>query len=106
MTGVQTCALPILAAAPFSLVMVLACLATLRAFSNEHRQRLRLENRVLRREMTEHVMDKVTEHVRESVVEHLNGQEITLSEESASGERTRRPFRIRLSRRRSHTPEK
>ena len=96
----------ILAAAPFSVVMVLACLATLRAFSNEHRQRLRLENRVLRREMTEHVMDKVTEHVRESVVEHLNGQEITLSEESASGERTRRPFRIRLSRRRSHTPEK
>lgn len=96
----------ILAAAPFSVVMVLACLATLRAFSNEHRQRLRLENRVLRREMTEHVMGKVTEHVRESVVEHLNGQEITLSEESASGERTRRPFRIRLSRRRSHTPEK
>lgn len=96
----------ILAAAPFSVVMVLACLATLRAFSNEHRQRLRLENRVLRREMTEHVMGKVTEHVRESVVEHLNGQEITLSEESASGERTRKPFRIRLSRRRSHTPEK
>lgn len=96
----------ILAAAPFSVVMVLACLATLRAFSNEHRQRLRLENRVLRREMTEHVMGKVTEHVRESVVEHLDGQEITLSEEFTSGERTRRPFRIRLSRRRSHTPEK
>ena len=96
----------ILAAAPFSVVMVLACLATLRAFSNEHRQRLRLENRVLRREMTEHVMDKVTEHVRESVAEHLDGQEITVSEESTSGERTRKPFRIRLSRRRSHTPEK
>ncbi|WP_130874561.1 BCCT family transporter [[Pseudopropionibacterium] massiliense] len=95
----------ILAAAPFSVVMVLACLATLRAFSLEHRQRLRLENRVLRREMTEHVMDKVTEHVRESVAEHLDGQEITVSEESASGERTRRPFRIRLSGRRNHTSE-
>jgi len=95
----------IIAAAPFSVVMVLACLATLRAFSNEHRQRLRLENRVLRREMTEHVMDKVTEHVRESVAEHLDGQEITVSEESASGERTRRPFRIRLSGRRNHTSE-
>ena len=95
----------ILAAAPFSVVMVLACLATLRAFSNEHRQRLRLENRVLRREMTEHVMDKVTEHVRESVAEHLDGQEITVSEESASGESKRRPFRIQLSRRRNHTSE-
>ena len=95
----------IIAAAPFSVVMVLACLATLRAFSNEHRQRLRLENRVLRREMTEHVMDKVTEHVRESVAEHLDGQEITVSEESASGESKRRPFRIKLSRRRNHTSE-
>ena len=95
----------ILAAAPFSVVMVLACLATLRAFSNEHRQHLRLENRVLRREMTEHVMDKVTEHVRESVAEHLDGQEITVSEESASGESKRRPLRIKLSRRRNHTSE-
>ena len=95
----------IIAAAPFSVVMVLACLATLRAFSNEHRQRLRLENRVLRREMTEHVMDKVTEHVKESVAEHLDGQEITVSEESASGERTRKPFRIKLSRRRNRTSE-
>ena len=95
----------IIAAAPFSVVMVLACLATLRAFSNEHRQRLRLENRVLRREMTEHVMGKVTEHVRESVAEHLEGQEITVSEESESGDKTRKPFRIRLSRRRNHTSE-
>ena len=95
----------IIAAAPFSVVMVLACLATLRAFSNEHRQRLRLENRVLRREMTEHVMGKVTEHVKESVAEHLDGQEITVSEESASGERTPRPFRIKLSRRRNRASE-
>ncbi len=95
----------IIAAAPFSVVMVLACLATLRAFSNEHRQRLRLENRVLRREMTEHVMGKVTEHVKESVAEHLDGQEITVSEESASGERTPRPFRIKLSKHRSHASE-
>lgn len=95
----------IIAAAPFSVVMVLACLATLRAFSNEHRQRLRLENRVLRREMTEHVMGKVTEHVRESVAEHLDGQEITVSEESESGDKTRKPFRIRLSRRRNRTSE-
>ena len=95
----------IIAAAPFSVVMVLACVATLRAFSNEHRQRLRLENRVLRREMTEHVMGKVTEHVKESVAEHLDGQEITVSEESASGERTPRPFRIKLSKHRSHTSE-
>ena len=95
----------IIAAAPFSVVMVLACLATLRAFSNEHRQRLRLENRVLRREMTEHVMGKVTEHVKESVAEHLDGQEITVSEESASGERTPRPFRIKLSKHRSHISE-
>ncbi len=95
----------IIAAAPFSVVMVLACLATLRAFSNEHRQRLRLENRVLRREMTEHVMGKVTEHVKESVAEHLDGQEITVSEESASGDKTRKPFRIKLSRRRNRASE-
>ena len=95
----------IIAAAPFSVVMVLTCLATLRAFSNEHRQRLRLENRVLRREMTEHVMGKVTEHVKESVAEHLDGQEITVSEESESGDKTRKPFRIKLSRRRNRTSE-
>lgn len=95
----------IIAAAPFSVVMVLACLATLRAFSNEHRQRLRLENRVLRREMTEHVMGKVTEHVKESVAAHLDGQEITVSEESESGDKTRKPFRIKLSRRRNRTSE-
>ena len=95
----------IIAAAPFSVVMVLACLATLRAFSNEHRQRLRLENRVLRREMTEHVMGKVTEHVKESVAEHLDGQEITVSEESESGDKTRKPFRIKLSRRRNRASE-
>lgn len=95
----------IIAAAPFSVVMVLACLATLRAFSNEHRQRLRLENRMLRREMTEHVMGKVTEHVKESVAEHLDGQEITVSEESESGDKTRKPFRIKLSRRRNRTSE-
>lgn len=95
----------IITAAPFSVVMVLACLATLRAFSNEHRQRLRLENRVLRREMTEHVMGKVTEHVKESVAEHLDGQEITVSEESASGDKTREPFRIKLSRRRNRASE-
>jgi len=95
----------IIAAAPFSVVMVLACLATLRAFSNEHRQRLRLENRVLRREMTEHVMGKVTEHVKESVAEHLDGQEITVSEESESGDKTRKPFRIKLSRLRNRTSE-
>ena len=95
----------IIAAAPFSVVMVLACLATLRAFSNEHRQRLRLENRVLRREMTEHVMGKVTEHVKESVAEHLDGQEITVSEESASGDKTREPFRIKLSGRRNRASE-
>ncbi|WP_412054601.1 BCCT family transporter [Arachnia propionica] len=95
----------IIAAAPFSVVMVLACLATLRAFSNEHRQRLRLENRVLRREMTEHVMGKVTEHVKESVAAHLDGQEITVSEESESGDKTCKPFRIKLSRRRNRTSE-
>ena len=95
----------IIAAAPFSVVMVLACLATLRAFSNEHRQRLSLENRILRREMTEHVMDKVTEHVKESVVEHLEDQEITVSEGSSPGEEPRRPFRIKLSKRKNRAAE-
>jgi len=96
----------ILAAAPFSVVMVLACIATLRAFSREHRQRLKLENQILRREMAEHVVDKVTEQVTESVVDHLEDQVITVVDESSdTAPKVRKPLRIKLRRRKGRESE-
>ena len=96
----------ILAAAPFSVVMVLACIATLRAFSREHRQRLKLENQILHREMAEHVVDKVTEQVTESVVDHLEDQVITVVDESSdTSPKVRKPLRIKLRRRKGREPE-
>ena len=96
----------ILAAAPFSVVMVLACIATLRAFSREHRQRLKLENQILRREMAEHVVDKVTEQVTESVVDHLEDQVITVVDESSdTSPKVRKPLRIKLRRRKGRESE-
>ena len=96
----------ILAAAPFSVVMVLACIATLRAFSREHRQRLKLENQILHREMAEHVVDKVTEQVTESVVDHLEDQVITVVDESSdTAPKVRKPLRIKLRRRKGRESE-
>ena len=96
----------ILAAAPFSVVMVLACIATLRAFSREHRQRLKLENQILHREMAEHVVDKVTEQVTESVVDHLEDQVITVVDESSdTSPKVRKPLRIKLRRRKGRESE-
>ena len=51
----------ILAAAPFSVIMVASCVATIRALHREHRARLRLEDKILRREMTAHVVDQLEE---------------------------------------------
>ena len=102
--AVQT--MTILAAAPFSVVMVLACIATLRAFSREHRQRLKLENQILHREMAEHVVDKVTEQVTESVVDHLEDQVITVVDESSdTSPKVRKPLRIKLRRRKGRESE-
>lgn len=53
----------ILAAAPFSLVLVGACFATGKAFHEEHRKELRAQRALLRRELNEHVEDMVREHV-------------------------------------------
>lgn len=64
----------ILAAAPFSVIMVMSCVATVRAFHWEHRRRLRLEDAVLKREMATHVTDHVSEHFPENVVDSVSEQ--------------------------------
>lgn len=94
LSALQTMA--ILAAAPFSVVMVLACFATFRAFSWEHRRRLKLENRLLRREMTEHVIERVTE----SVAEQLGGQNEVESSNNSASSSVRRRVRTRVGFRR------
>lgn len=64
----------ILAAAPFSVIMVLSCVATIRAFHWEHRRRLRLEDAVLKREMASHVTEHVSENFPENVVDQVTEQ--------------------------------
>ncbi len=53
----------ILAAAPFSLVLVASCFATGKALHLEHRQEMRAQKALVRREMKEHVHDVLKTHV-------------------------------------------
>ena len=59
LSALQT--MSILVAAPFSVVMVLACASTLKALHREHRARLRAEDKIIQRELREMVKDHVAE---------------------------------------------
>lgn len=61
LSALQT--MSIIAAAPFSLVLVGACLATGKALHREHRKILRAQRAVVRRELNEHVEGVVRTHV-------------------------------------------
>ena len=70
--AIQTAA--ILTALPFSVVIILMCIATAKAFHLEHTAVLRAQRRLAREQMTAHVTEQVSEHVndqlQDSVQEH------------------------------------
>jgi len=53
----------ILVAAPFSVIMVMTCAATLRALHQEHRRRVRAEEVLVQRELEKNVGEIVEQHV-------------------------------------------
>jgi choline/glycine/proline betaine transport protein len=77
LVSIQTAA--ILTALPFSVVMVLMCIATGKALHDEHQRFLRAQRRQLRNSLTEHVTEQVSEQfsdqvelqVQEQVAEHM-----------------------------------
>jgi choline/glycine/proline betaine transport protein len=78
--AIQTAA--ILTAVPFSVVIILMCVATAKAFHLEHRALVRAQRKLARDEMAAHVTEHVTEHVQDTMAdsfqehyqEHLAGQ--------------------------------
>lgn len=80
LTAIQTAA--ILTALPFSIVIIMMCFATAKAFHEEHKLLLRAQRRVAREEarahiaqvvqtqVESHVQDSMAEAVQESVQEH------------------------------------
>ncbi|MDO5684009.1 MAG: BCCT family transporter [Propionibacteriaceae bacterium] len=61
LSALQT--MSILVAAPFSVIMVMTCVATLRALHREHRRRARMEEVLIQRELERSVGDLVEQHV-------------------------------------------
>ncbi|MDQ1054924.1 choline/glycine/proline betaine transport protein [Arthrobacter sp. SORGH_AS 212] len=70
--AIQTAA--ILTAVPFSVVIILMCVATAKAFHLEHRALMRAQRKLARDQMAAHVTEHVAEHVQDtmagSVQEH------------------------------------
>ncbi len=66
--AIQTAA--ILTAVPFSVVIVLMCIATARAFHLEHEALMRAQRRLAREQMTAHVTEQVQDTMQDSVQEH------------------------------------
>jgi len=84
LAALQTMA--ILVAAPFTIVMILACFALVRSLAEEHREKLRLERAVLRREIAQETAEALSsgkyDYVQSSSHE---------SEQSGGRRRGRRP---------------
>ena len=66
--AIQTAA--ILTAVPFSVVILLMCVATAKAFHREHTALMRAQRKLAREQMTAHVTEKVQDSVNDSVQEH------------------------------------
>lgn len=60
----------ILTAVPFSVVIILMCVATARAFHAEHQKVLQAQRSLAREQMTAHVAEHVSDHLQDSVQEH------------------------------------
>ncbi|WP_336250370.1 BCCT family transporter [Stomatohabitans albus] len=61
----------ILAAAPFSLILVGSCFATLKVFHEEYRRDKRVQRAILRRELKTHVRDVVETQLQDIVQTHV-----------------------------------
>ncbi|WP_457967331.1 BCCT family transporter [Arthrobacter sp. D1-29] len=66
--AIQTAA--ILTAVPFSVVIVLMCISTAKAFHREHAILMRAQRKLARDQMTAHVTEQVQDSVHDSVQEH------------------------------------
>ncbi|MFP5313694.1 MAG: BCCT family transporter, partial [Actinomycetes bacterium] len=66
--AIQTAA--ILTAVPFSVVIILMCVATAKAFHREHEALMRAQRRLARDEVAAHVTEQVQDSVQDSVQEH------------------------------------
>jgi choline/glycine/proline betaine transport protein len=66
--AIQTAA--ILTAVPFSVVIILMCVATARAFHIEHETLMRAQRRLAREQLTAHVTKRVQGSMQDSVQEH------------------------------------
>ena len=106
LTAIQTAA--ILTAVPFSVVLILMCIATARAFHGEHEALMRAQRKLARDQVTAHVtehvqdamQDTMQDSVQEHYQEHLAGQvqdqvaeavEAQLTEMLATGELPEQP---------------
>ena len=68
--AIQTAA--ILTAVPFSVVILMMCAATAKAFHQEHAALMRAQRKLARDELMAHVTDHVQEHYEEHVAEHVD----------------------------------
>lgn len=66
--AIQTAA--ILTAVPFSVVIVLMCVSTAKAFHREHATLMRAQRKLARDQMTAHVTEQVQDSLEDSVQEH------------------------------------
>lgn len=66
--AIQTAA--ILTAVPFSVVIVLMCVSTAKAFHREHAILMRAQRKLARDQMTAHVTEQVQDSMQDSVQEH------------------------------------
>ncbi|ACL41300.1 choline/carnitine/betaine transporter [Pseudarthrobacter chlorophenolicus A6] len=67
--AIQTAA--ILTAVPFSVVIILMCISTAKAFHLEHATLMRAQRKLGRDQMTAHVTEHVTEHVQETMADSV-----------------------------------
>ena len=67
--AIQTAA--ILTAVPFSVVIILMCISTAKAFHLEHATLMRAQRKLARDQMTAHVTEHVTEHVQETMADSV-----------------------------------
>ena len=66
--AIQTAA--ILTAVPFSVVIILMCVSTAKAFHLEHAALMRAQRKLARDQMTAHVTEQVHDSMQDSVQEH------------------------------------
>jgi len=70
--AIQTAA--ILTAVPFSVVILLMCVATAKAFHQEHNNLMRAQRKLARDQLTAHVTEQVQDSMQEQYEDQMAGQ--------------------------------